>query len=30
MTLYIDNNNNNIFGHFLPHNFFEIIREALD
>lgn len=30
MTLYIDNNNNNIFGHFIPRNFFEIIREALD
>jgi len=30
MTLYIDNNNNNIFGHFLPHNFFYFIREALD
>jgi serine/threonine protein kinase len=30
MTLYIDNNNNNIFGNFLPPNFFEIIMEALD
>lgn len=30
MTLYIDNNNNNIFGDFIPHNFFKIIMEALD
>ena len=30
MTLYIDNNNNNIFGDFLPHNYFKIIREAID
>ena len=30
MTLYIDNNNNNIFGDFVPHNFFKNISEALD
>jgi serine/threonine protein kinase len=30
MTLYIDNNNNNIFGDFVPQNFFENIRGALD